>query len=599
MDDFIFGTLATEELRLKEYRRLRSGITHDQRRTPRAPLPGEPVTLDLTIGPQHRCERAWVYWTNDGSDPAGDNGVARNGFCTPMEPAGAEWELLLWGYVRRFRATLPPQPEGSILRYRIAAGPPQVYADDGAYYACHVADHTPPAWAQDAVLYQVFSERFNPGGGRTWLNPARPSGLYGGTLRGITEKMAYIAELGANVIWLTPIFPSPSHHGYDATDLFEIEPRLGTKADLKSLLDAAHAHGIRVLLDFVPNHISHEHPLFVQARTDPDSHYRHWFEFIHWPDEYDTFFGVKSLPEINLRNPDARQHVLDAAVYWLNFGVDGFRVDYTAGPTPDFWAEFHRATRQAKPDCWTFGEMVYPSDQQLNFEGTLDGCLDFILLEALRQTFAFGRWSGERFAAFLDGHESFFPLTFSRPSFLDNHDMNRMLWVTQCVTEEKGHPEQAIPRLKLAALCQFTLAGPPIVYYGTEVGLSQLRDIRQGTHGIPEEARLPMPWDGQDADLLDFYRRLIALRRTQPALRRGQRQTILADENTIAYTRADGEGQLLVMLNLSAQAQTLSIPAEWQKLAFVTDAGVGLKDGKIYLPALAGAVLSSGREATA
>jgi glycosidase len=285
--------------------------------------------------------------------------------------------------------------------------------------------------------------------------------------------------------------------------------------------------------------------------------------------------------------------VLDAAAYWLNFGVDGFRVDYTAGPTPDFWAEFHKATRQAKPDCWTFGEMVYPSDQQLNFEGGLDGCLDFILLEALRQTFAFGRWSGTRFAAFLDGHESFFPATFSRPSFLDNHDMNRITWVTQCVAQESGHPAQAMPRLKLAALCQFTLAGSPIIYYGTEIGLSQERDTRQGTRGILEEARLPMPWDAPDADLLDFYRRLIALRHAEPALRLGQRRTLHADEHTLAYLRTAGERTLLIALNLSDQPRQIVVPAHFTHLLLTTNPAAVFQSGKWHLPPFAGLVVAS------
>ena len=126
---------------------------------------------------------------------------------------------------------------------------------------------------------------------------------------------------------------------------------------------------------------------FQDAIRNPESPYRDWYTFKHWPDEYESFFGVKELPQVNLRNPAARQSMLDAAAYWLDFGVDGYRVDYALGPTPDFWADFRRVTRSVKPDCWTFGEVVEPSDAQLNFEGGLDGCLDFILMEGLRQCF--------------------------------------------------------------------------------------------------------------------------------------------------------------------------------------------------------------------
>ncbi len=120
--------------------------------------------------------------------------------------------------------------------------------------------------------------------------------------------------------------------------------------------------------------------------------------------------------------------MLDAARYWLEFGVDGFRVDYAIGPAADFWAEFRMITRQTKPDCWTFGEIVDPSDVQMTFAGQLDGALDFILLEGLRQAIAFGRWNGFQLASFLERHQIYFPEDFSRPSFLDNHDMNRFLW---------------------------------------------------------------------------------------------------------------------------------------------------------------------------
>ncbi len=564
MDDFIFGSLSTAELRLAHERARLGGLTHAQRRAPLDPAPGQGVQIELTVGPAHPHNRAWVYWTNDGSDPDGRAGQAVRGFATPLPAVDSEWDTLLWGYRRRFRGEIPGQPAGTVVRYRVAAGGsgPETPADDGAYYAYYVDDDPAPAWAQEAVLYQVFADRFAHPDGAALRVEAKPSLKANGTLRGILARLDYIAELGANCLWLTPVFPSPSYHGYDATDFFDIDPRLGTKADYKALLDEAHARGLRVLMDFVPNHWSDRHPSFQAAVRDRHSPYAEWYTFKRWPEEYVDFFGVSEMPQINLRNPAARGHVLDAAKYWLDFGVDGFRVDYCIGPTPDFYADFRRVTRAAKPDCWTFGEAVHPPDSQLAFAGGLDGTLDFMLLEALRETFAFGRWGAGRFAEFLDRHEAYFPAGFSRPSFLDNHDMNRFLWVVQ------GDQR----RLKLAALCQFTLGGPPIIYYGTEVGLSQERDVRQGGWALHEEARLPMVWgQPQDADLLSFYRDLCWARRQAMALCTGTRQTLLAAESVLAYRRAEGPDSFVTVLNLGAQAAQVTVPAAESRLVLATD----------------------------
>ena len=589
MNDFIFGTLATDELRLVLVRNRLAGVTHIQRRNPRDPLPEEAITLQLTAGPGQPGESAWVYWTCDGSDPVGSLGQAEIGQATRMELTGESWEMLLWGYVRHFSVTLSGFPAGSILRYRLSSvgvNGQEVWADQGAYYACYIADDPPPPWTRQAVIYQVFVDRFNPGTGHPWLAPETPAGFYGGRIQGITEKLDYIATLGANVLWLTPIFPSPSHHGYDATDLFEIEPRLGTKADLQALLDAAHQRAMRVLLDFVPNHWSYLHATLQDAIRNPDSTYRDWYIFTHWPDDYESFFGVKELPQINLRNPAARQSMLDAAAYWLDFGVDGYRVDYALGPSPDFWADFRKVTRAVKPDCWAFGEVVEPSDSQRNFEGGLDGCLDFILLEGFRRAFAFNEWSANQLADFLLRHEAYFPVAFSRPSFLDNHDMNRFLWAA------RGDKR----KLRLAALCQFTLSGPPVVYYGTEVGLSQLRDVRQGTLGLPEESRLPMLWgSAQDQNLLVDYQRLTELRRELPGLCEPGFQVIYTDRSSLVYQRAQGKDAVCVILNLSEKTHPIAVPGHFNQVRLAMgmyDASNRLSgETQINLEGLAGLVL--------
>ena len=588
MDDFVFGTLTTEESRLAHTRARLGGVTHAQQRTPRDPRPGQAVTLDLTLGPTHTHERAWVYWTTDGSDPGGAGGVAVNGCAAPLTAVGTEWSTLLWGFVRRFEGTISGQAAGTVVRYRVGAGGVNgdEMADGGAYYAYYVDDDPPPAWAQDAVLYHIFVDRFfSPAADFPRIAP-KPALHGNGTLAGITAQLDYIAGLGVNCLWLSPIFPSPSYHGYDATDFFSINPRLGTLEDFGTLVDQAHTRGLRVLLEFVPNHWSNQHPTFVAAATKADSPYRPWYTFEQWPDKYKTFFGVKELPQINLRYGPARQHVLDAAKYWLDFGVDGYRVDYCIGPTPDFYADFRRVTRAAKPDCWTFGEAIDPPDSQVTFEGGMDGALDFFLLEALRQTFAYTQWDARRFADFLDRHEAFFPASFSRPSFLDNHDMNRFLWVVGDDTR----------RLKLAALCQFTLAGAPIIYYGTEAGLSQERDVRQGGWAIHEEARLPMVWgDQQNTEALEFYRALIAARNEHAALRTGKRATLLAEGGRLAYRRSGGGSSLVTVLNLSAEPVRLILPMTESSVVLTTNAesratpaGGGVQ---IDLPALSGLLL--------
>jgi len=584
MKDFIFGTLATEELRQKFVRTHRAGVSHYQNRQPRDPLPGQAICLKLSVGPEYPSEHAWVYWTNDGTDPTGQLGKTSNGHVSQMEVAGVEWDTNLWGYIQHFKAEIPGQPAGSVLRYLLSAGNShgqEVVADEGGIYACYIDDDPPPAWTQEAIVYQIFVDRFYPGKDKSWLSPQTPAGFYGGTLTGIVEKLDYLDELGVNVLWLTPIFPSPSHHAYNATDLFDIEPRLGTKAELGKLLEEAHQRGMRVLLDLVPNHVSNLHPTFQSAQTDRDSRYRSWYTFTHWPDKYRSFFDVPELPQLNLRDPSARQHMLEAAAFWLELGVDGYRVDYAIGPTPDFWADFRRVTREKRPDCWTFGEVVEPPDAQINFEGLLDGCLDFNLMEALRQAFAYDEWDADRLANFIGRHEAFFPEAFSRPSFLDNHDMNRILWAA-------GGDQR---RLRLAAMCQFTLSGAPIIYYGTEIGLSQERDVRQDGLGLPEEARLPMIWgDEQDTNLLEYYRKLIHLRRELTGELRGKTKVIFADQGMISYTHGRDD-KVLTILNLSQKESTYTLPdGRFRLILEATPDSIQLENLSVIEAPLGGAI---------
>lgn len=564
MEDFIFGTLATTTDRVEsmiENLRALSAPTPD--------LVDGALKLSVTAGPEAPVEDVIVYFTVDGSDPVpGHPGTAS----LTLYEHRPVWNTLLWAYLRTFSITFSEDvlPLDAVLRYRVAGKTRRgdlIWAANGrrfSHFNAEYVNYRVPEWVRKAVIYHIFVDRFAPPPGGRFAEHENPSAFFGGTLRGILSRLDYLTDLGVNALWLSPIFPSPSHHGYDATDFREVEPRLGTKADFRALVKAAHARGIRILLDFVPNHTSNEHPFFQSASSDPQSPYRDYYVFRQWPDQYDSFFGVKSLPQINNESPEARRYVIDSAIYWLReFGVDGFRLDYAFGPSLDFWLDYYAAVKKENPESFHVGEIVETPGLIRGYAGRLDGALDFHFLQMIRKTFAFGTLDVERFDDWLHRHEAYFSgSNFILPTFLDNHDMNRFLWVARGDTR----------RLKLAALVQFTLPATPIVYYGTEIGLSQVRDARQNGRGIPEESRLPMPWDDQDADLLAFYRRLIAIRHQIVESLGNFCNTLVADAATglYSYSYADTRHDpgLIVALNNSAHTQKLhlDVPGTWHDL---------------------------------
>ena len=189
--------------------------------------------------------------------------------------------------------------------------------------------------------------------------------------------------------------------------------------------------------------------------------------------------------------------------------------------------------REVDPESITLGEVVETPQLQRSYTGRMDGCLDFLLLQAMRGFFSFRTMTPSAFDAFLQRHLAYFHDDFVLPSFLDNHDMNRFLWTVQGDTR----------RLRLAALCQFTLPGPPIVYYGSEVGMNQRRDVRYPDgSGKPEESRFPMPWnpEEQDHELLAFFRALIHLRRSAGDDWRAPHRSLIVDDELGLYAYAHG-----------------------------------------------------------
>lgn len=553
---------------------------HDNTTLPLAPGPDEPVAIWATSGELLPLSHAAVYYTRDGCRP--DQTAAS----VPMAVASVDWDAQA-GFLVRWRATLPPQPEGTIVRYRIAGwrredaatAAPDRWAHDGQglwyrhggdagvttfAYRVEPSGDGMPAWARDAVIYEIVLDRFHPGAPDGAFSPDRgPQDIHGGTLRGVQQVLPYLADLGVTCLWLSPLTAAPSYHRYDPTDAYTVDPRLGTNADLRALVDAAHACDLRVMLDVVPNHVSWEHPAFVAARRDPNAATAAWFTFYEHPDHYRSFTDLDPrLPVINTADASARAHLIDAAVQWLrDYEVDAFRLDHAIGPSMDFWVAFRTATRATQPDVFTLGEATDTPDCLRRYRHRLDAVLDFPLAQALRLTFGQGAWDVGHFDAYLSAYERYMGDGPGRVSFLDNHDMDRFLFVAG----------EDTTRLRLAALCQFTLRPAPVVYYGTEVGLSQAQSIAEAGFGGDAEVRGDMVWDEQrwNHDLLTFYRALIGLRRAQRALRQGTRRTVHLDAEgqTYAYVRTVAERgmvsgeDVLVAFNLSSSVQTVPVSA--------------------------------------
>lgn len=405
--------------------------------------------------------------------------------------------------------------------------------DNNTSFACT----SPPAapWWNDAVFYQILVDRFRLKGSDLPLgDPSRPV-FCGGSLWGVIEKLGYLSDLGIDTLWLSPIQRTASYHGYHIIDLERVDRRFGGMAAFNALLKTAKPD-FRIVLDYVPNHLHRSHPFFQHARKRRNSSFRDWFYF---DDQggYLCFLDHGELPKLNLDHPEARRYVIDCALQWLDRGIDGFRLDHVLGPSMDFWRDFYKAVKTRKPSACMFGEALFAGidrnhlvtlhlphkhrhvrkfkhgesvadDIMLEYVDVMDGTLDFGFREIMKKEIAHAqRPAGNRHVQdLLDAHYAIFPEGFTLLSFLDNHDMNRFLF----------EASDRLARLKRAAEIQFQQQHPPILYYGTEVGMSHAHPV-YGPHG-DLNARQMMPWTTPNYELLEFYTDLIHRRKASRAI---------------------------------------------------------------------------------
>jgi len=451
---------------------------------------------------------------------------------------------------------------------------------------------TPP---EQGVWYEIFVRSFQDSDG---------DGV--GDLNGVRQRLPYLAELGVTGIWLMPIHPSPSYHGYDVEDYYGINPDYGTLEDFQRLLDEAHDLNVRVIIDFVPNHSAVTHPWFIAAASG-DPAFRDYYVWSDDPPDWrgtrggsawhvgpdgSSYLGLFSggMPDLNVRNPAVRRELEEIARYWLAMGVDGFRVDAiqhiiesdtgaiaNTQETYQWVAEFQSFVNRVAPGALVVGETWTEMPAIVRYhQAGLDMSFDYPLWREILA--ALQARSASDLAFTVAQEQDLYPDDAWRGTFIGNHDQTRVATLFSL-------PRRDERRLKLAASLLLTLPGTPFIYYGEEIGMAD------GPGGGDLAKRLPMRWDaGDDFGFSDapswadpgaaieglsveeqradpdslwwHYRRLIALRRIHPALYEGSTTVVdVGDRAVLAMVREAADERLLVLANLAARDATVDLSA--------------------------------------
>jgi len=473
-------------------------------------------------------------------------------------------------------------------------------------------------WWKTAVFYQIFVRSFYDSDG---------DGI--GDFRGLVQKLDYLNDgnpktendLGINALWLMPIHPSPSYHGYDVTDYYQVNPDYGTLDDFKDLIDAAHQRGMRVIIDLVINHTSTRHPWFQQA-LDPQSPYH---DYYIWQDENPGYTGPEGqkvwhraangkyyyalfwdqMPDLNLENPAVTQEIYQIARFWLEeAGVDGFRIDAAkhlieqgndqenTDSTHQWFADFYRYYKSINPQAITVGEVWSNSFEAVRYlrNQEMDVVFNFDLARSILSNV------NNRNATSLNNTLTFETRLFPPGSmgiFLSNHDQDRVMTVLM----------QDESKARIAAAVYLTSPGVPFVYYGEEIGLTgqgDHRNIRTPMHWSaeskagftsgtpwlfpkPDYAEKNVQYQLQDSSsLLRFYMNLLRIRSQSEGLQSGQFYPVACSSAAVlSYARVSQNEQVLVILNLSNQPQ--------EKVTFRTLEG--LLPGRYRLQPLTGKIV--------
>jgi neopullulanase len=475
---------------------------------------------------------------------------------------------------------------------------------------------TTPEWVRDAVFYQIFPDRFaksarvpKPSGLEPWDSPPTAHGYKGGDLLGVLEHLDYLQELGITALYFNPVFQSASNHRYHTHDYHQVDPMLGGNAALRELLKAAHARGLKVILDGVFNHASRGFFQFSDIlESGPKSAYLDWFRVHNFPLNaygpgrlgYDAWWELPALPKFNTDTPAVREFLWQVATRWLEFGIDGWRLDVPNEIDDDaFWREFRRRCRAVNPECYLVGEIWDDADRWLEGD-EFDAVMNYPFTRAV---FGFVAESLNEAEIEPSGYQHIPPLdargfaaevdrllceyrsevTAVQLNLLGSHDTPRALTVL----------EDDEAALRLALLLLMTFPGAPCIYYGDELGL---------TGGHDPASRQGMPWDRTcwNHELLAYIKRLTHLRREHAALRRGSYQTLYAANGLYIYGRRCETERFIGVLNVSKEQRRLELELgeAWAGAYrdLLSDLSLNVQEGRLVggeLPGRSGALFKA------
>ncbi|WP_041087438.1 alpha-amylase family glycosyl hydrolase [Jeotgalibacillus soli] len=538
-------------------------VTHQFNHDPYIPSPHEDVTVRVEVEHYGPIDQGGIYYTTNGESPAGARGEAATGTFSPLTLIETSEENGLKHSV--LTGIIPGQKDGTPVKYVTdvwaADGAGSQYADtnsltseEATEFAYYVEDYSSPEWAKEAVIYHIFVDRFFDGNEENNydVNPNLPveeglKGWMGGDLEGVIEQLDYIEDLGVNTLWLSPVFEGPYSHGYHPADYTAIDPSFGTVEVMEELIEEAHDRDMKVIYDFVPNHTSSQHPFFQDALANGvNSPYYDWYTFYE-DGSYETFYGIGELPQFNNDNEEARDYMLNEVVpFWLEeLEFDGFRLDYAKGPSFSFWVDFRDKVKSIDPDMYIFGEVWDSRKTIASYGGKLDGALDFSFHDTFKGTFAFGG-SMESVANYVLENEQTYHPEFVPTTFLDNHDVPRFLY-------EAGNDPN---KLKLASFTQFMLPGSPVIYYGTEIGMTQSANHNDYSDWRDRWYREMMIWEEekQNLDLYAHYEEMIELRGEYEALIHGDFSVLEVNHDVLLFERSIEDERVIVAVNKGTAA---------------------------------------------